>query len=223
MPRGRPRQFDVEMAVEQALRLFWRHGYEGTSLSALTEATGVNVPSLYAAFGNKEALFRRALHSYLQKPASYLPRALSQPTARQAAEAMFRGAIDMVMNRRHPDGCLLVQGALASGPQSSSIRRELARRRAGAEAAVRRRMQLAVATGDLPAGVDPTTLARFLITVIWGMSVQASGGASRAQLEEIAHMAMQAWPAPQQGAVTDQTSSPRGRTPRSRARTPAAR
>src|SRR5436309_14644120 len=110
MPRGRPREFDTDKALDAALLLFWRHGYEGTSLTALTGAMGINVPSLYAAFGNKEALFRKALDRYLQKPASYLPAALEEPTARRAAERLVHGAIEMVMHPRHPDGCLLVQG-----------------------------------------------------------------------------------------------------------------
>lgn len=194
MPRGRPRQFDGERALDAALLLFWRNGYEGTTIAALTAATGLNGPSLYAAFGNKESLFRKVLERYLQKPASYLPTALRQPTARQAAEALFRGAIDMVMNRRHPDGCLLVQGALASGPETKSIGRELSRRRAGAERAVRVRFEHAVHAGDVPVDVDPEKLARYIITIIWGMSVQATGGATRAQLEQIAEQAMRAWP-----------------------------
>jgi AcrR family transcriptional regulator len=194
MPRGRPREFDCDAALDAALRLFWRHGYEGTSLAALTRAMRINGPSLYAAFGNKEALFRKVLDRYLQKPASYLPKALDAPTARQAAENLFRGAIEMVANRRRPDGCLLVQGALATGPESRSIRAELSRRRAAAEAFVRRRFQRAADDGDLPADVDPAKLARYVITVIWGMSVQASGGASRADLKQIAEIAMRSFP-----------------------------
>ena len=194
MPRGRPREFDTQKALDAALLLFWRHGYEGTSLSALTHAMGINVPSLYAAFGNKEALFKQALARYLQKPASYLPNALQQPKARAAAEKLLHGAIEMVMHPDHPDGCLLVHGALASGPGAEPVRRELSLRRAGAEAAVRRRFEQAVAEGDLPASVDPARLARYLVTVIWGLSVQAAGGATRAQLREVAELAMQSWP-----------------------------
>ena len=163
-------------------------------MAALTEAMGINVPSLYAAFGNKETLFRKALDRYLQKPASYLPNALKEPTARLAAEKLLRGAIDMAMNRKHPDGCLLVHGALAAGPAGEPIRLELNRRRAGAAAAVRRRFERAVAEGDLPASADPAKLARYVVTVIWGLSVQAAGGASRAELKEVAELAMRAWP-----------------------------
>jgi AcrR family transcriptional regulator len=194
MPRGRPREFDTDKALEAALLLFWRHGYEGTSLSALTSAMGINVPSLYAAFGNKETLFRKALDRYLQRPASYLPNALQEPTARGVAESLLKGAINMVMNPRHPDGCLLVQGALASGPDTDTIRKELARHRAGAEAAVRERFKQAVKEGELPSGTDPGKLARYLITVIWGLSVQAAGGYTRSQMKEVANTAMQSWP-----------------------------
>jgi AcrR family transcriptional regulator len=194
MPRGRPREFDTEKALDAALLLFWRHGYEGTSLAALTDAMGINVPSLYAAFGNKEALFKRVVDRYIQKPASYLPNALKEPTARQAAERLLKGAIEMVMHPSHPDGCLLVHGALASGPEADSIRKELSLRRAGAESAVRRRLERAISEGDLARTEDPAKLARYLITIVWGMSVQAAGGATRAQLKEIAEHAMQHWP-----------------------------
>lgn len=195
MPRGRPREFEIDAALDAALLLFWRHGYEGTSLASLTEAMGVNVPSLYAAFGNKEALFRKALDRYLQKPASYLPAALEEPTARRAVEKLFEGAIRMVMDRRHPDGCLLVHGSLASGPAAASIREELSRRRSAAEAAVRRRFERAIAEGDLSSTANAGELARFIMTVVWGLSVQAAGGATRAQLETVVEWALRAWPA----------------------------
>jgi len=194
MAKGRPREFDAEKALDAALLLFWRHGYEGTSLASLTEAMGINTPSLYAAFGNKEMLFRKALDRYLQKPASYLPNALKASTAHGAAENLLNGAIDMVMHRGHPDGCLLVHGALAAGPTGEPIRKELSRRRAGAEALVRQRFERAIAEGDLPKSVDAVKLARYVVTVIWGMSVQATGGATREQLKEVAEMAMRSWP-----------------------------
>lgn len=194
MPRGRPREFDTEVALDAALALFWKHGYEGTSLSALAEAMGINMPSLYAAFGNKESLFKQVVDRYVQKPASYLGKALQEPTARTVAEKALQGAIDMVMQPNRPDGCLLVHGALAASPLAESIRKELGRRRAGAEAIVRQRFEQCRKAGDLPPDVDPEQLARFMMTVIWGMSVQAAGGATRAQLESIADMALQCWP-----------------------------
>jgi len=194
MPRGRPREFDTEKALDQALLLFWRHGYEGTSLSALTDAMGINMPSLYAAFGNKESLFRKVLDRYIEKPASYLPNALQERTARRVVERLFRGAINMVMDPRRPDGCLLVQGALVSGPFADSVRTELNRRRAGAQAAIERRLERAIAEGDLPPAANARKLAAYVVTLIWGLSVQATGGANRAQLQEVAQVALRSWP-----------------------------
>jgi AcrR family transcriptional regulator len=196
VPRGRPREFDTEQALDSALALFWRNGYEGTSLSALTEAVGVTPTSLYAAFGNKEELFKRVVDRYIRGPANYLHRAIGEPTARGVAEAALAGAIDMVMNPKHPDGCLLVHGALAAHPDLAPIREELSRRRAGAEAAVRQRFERAVADGEIANEADAHRLATFLMTVIWGLSVQAAGGAARADLERAADMAMACWPKP---------------------------
>lgn len=194
MPRGRPREFDTEQALDRALALFWRNGYEGTSLAALTAAVGVTPTSLYAAFGNKEALFRRVVDRYVRGPANYLHRAIAAPTARGVAEAALAGAIDMVTDPKHPDGCLLVHGALAAHPDLAPVREELSRRRAGAEAAVRRRFERAVEDGELRSAGDAPRLAAFLMTVIWGLSVQAAGGASRAELERAADTAMACWP-----------------------------
>jgi AcrR family transcriptional regulator len=117
MPAGRPRAFDVDKALDSALELFWTHGYEGTSLAMLTEAMGINVPSLYAAFGNKETLFRKALERYLATPASYMAGALREPTARAVAEKVLSGSIELVTHPNNPGGCLLVQGAMAASPQ----------------------------------------------------------------------------------------------------------
>src|SRR5262249_2214264 len=207
MPRGRPRTFDVDQALDAALLLFWRHGYEGTSLTALTRAMELNAPSLYAAFGDKEALFRKALDRYIQDPASYLRKALAEPTAWAVAEKALAGAIRMVMHPRHPDGCLLVHGALASHPSADPIRKELGMRRAAAEAAVRKRFERAVVEGDLSPTVDPGRLARYLMTVIWGLSVQAAGGMKRAKLKEVAEFALRSWPLSETSAATSSSGS----------------
>jgi len=194
MGRGRPREFDTEKALDIAMMLFWRHGYEGTSVTALTEAMDINVPSLYAAFGSKQELFRKVISRYIEKPASYLPTALNEPTARKAAEKLLSGAIEMVMKRGHPDGCLLVHGALAAGPTANPARENLNRCRRRAEEAICHRFERAIAEGDLASDVAPPKLARYIITVIWGMSVQAAGGATRADLSDIAEQALKAWP-----------------------------
>jgi AcrR family transcriptional regulator len=194
VPRGRPREFDVEKALDRALKVFWRKGYEGASLADLTRAMGINRPSLYAAFNSKEGLFRKALDRYAEGPAVYVSEALKEPTARAVAERLLGGAIDLLTDRRNPRGCLLVQGALACGEAAESVRRELASRRASGEAAVRQRFEGALADGDLPAGADPADLARYVVTVLRGMAVQAAGGASREELRRVVEMALRAWP-----------------------------
>src|SRR5438046_2265573 len=130
MPRGRPRTFDVDKALDRALRVFWRKGYEGTSLLDLTRAMRINRPSLYAAFGNKEALFRKVIERYVEGPAAYVREALNEPTARAVAERLLSGAIDLLTDPRNPRGCLMVQGALACGEAADSVRRELVAHRA---------------------------------------------------------------------------------------------
>lgn len=194
MSRGRPREFDVDKALDAAMALFWQHGYEGTSLAALSEAMRINMPSLYAAFGNKEALFKKALDRYIEKPASYLPEALREPTARRCIQTLFAGAIKLAMQQKRPTGCMLVQGALTVGPSDGRIREEVAQRRQMAERAVRARFERAVSEGDLPASTEAAKLARYVLTVLWGISVQAVGGATREELSEIAEMAMLRFP-----------------------------
>src|ERR1700683_1116990 len=136
---GRPRSFDIDGALDRSLQVFWRKGYEGASLTDLTKAVGVNRPSLYAAFGDKEALFRKALDRYLNGPAAYTQEALKEPTARAVIERLLRGAADLNTAPRNPGGCLMVQGALACGEAADPIRQELTRCRAAGGAARRRR------------------------------------------------------------------------------------
>jgi AcrR family transcriptional regulator len=194
MPVGRPRAFDIDKALDRALKVFWRKGYEGASLPDLTKAMGINRPSLYAAFGNKEELFRKALDRYAEGPAGYVEKALAEPTARAVAERLLAGTVDLLTDPRNPRGCLMVQGALACGTAAESVRRELIARRLAGEAAVRQRFERARADGDLPVAADPADLARYLVTVIRGMAVEAASGASRAELLRVAELALQAWP-----------------------------
>ena len=194
MAKGRPRTFDTEKALDLALRVFWRKGYEGTSLLDLTEAMGINRPSLYAAFGNKEELFRKALDRYVSGPAAHTREALDESTARAVAERLLRGTAEVMSDPRNPPGCLAVQGALSCGEAAESIRQELMSRRAAAEAALRERFERAKSEGDLPPGVDPADLARYVTTVTQGMAVQAAGGASCDQLQRIVDTALRAWP-----------------------------
>jgi AcrR family transcriptional regulator len=195
VPKGRPREFDVEKALERALKVFWRKGYEGASLLELTRAMGINRPSLYAAFGNKKALFCKVLDRYAEGPAAYFKAALAEPTARAVAERLLGGAIDALTDPRSPRGCLMVQGALVCGEAAESVRRELVSRRLAGEAVLRQRFERAREDGDLPADVDPADLARYVVTVLRGMAVQAAGGASREELRRVVEMALRSWPA----------------------------
>lgn len=194
-PKGRPRAFDAEVALERALELFWRHGYEGTSLSDLTAAMGINRPSLYAAFGNKEQLFRLALDRYLNGPAACIGEALKEPTARQVAERMLRGVVEQMSDPQRPKGCMVVQAALSSGSEAATIREALAAHRNEARAALRRRFEKAITAGDLPAGTDAGGLAGYLMAVIHGLAVQSASGLSPRELKAIAEVALQHWPA----------------------------
>ena len=192
--RGRPREFDPDQALDRALEVFWRKGYEGASISDLTEAMGINRPSLYAAFGNKEELFRKALDRYAQGPAAYTYEALEEPTARAVAEHLLRGAVDALTDPNNPHGCLGVQGALTCGDAAASIKDELCARRARWQAALQRRLERARREGDLTGGANCADLAQYVATVLQGMAVQAAGGATRQQLRKVAELALHAWP-----------------------------
>ena len=192
--KGRPRAFDVDEALDRALQVFWHKGYEGTSLSDLTRAMGINRPSLYAAFGDKQALFRKVLDRYAEGPAAYVREALQEPTARAVVERLLCGASDLLSDPQTPQGCLTVHGALAGGKGADAIRQELNSRRAAGETAIRKRLRRAKSEGDLPPDASPADLARYITTVMHGMAVQAAGGASRAELQRVVRMALRAWP-----------------------------
>jgi AcrR family transcriptional regulator len=191
---GRPRAFDPDTALEAALRVFWMKGYEGTALSDLTAAMGINRPSIYATFGNKEALFRKALDRYSERMANYTAEALKEPTTRAVAERLLMGTADLLSCPGNPKGCLMVQGALACGEGADPIRKELISRRATGEAALRERFERAKLEGDLPAGADAGDLARYVMAVMHGMSVQSAGGANRAALQGVIGLSLRAWP-----------------------------
>jgi AcrR family transcriptional regulator len=192
MPGGRPRSFDVDAALDRALDVFWRHGYEGASLSDLTAAMGVNRPSMYAAFGNKEELFGRVLDRYGDGPGAYARRALELPRAVDVIETLINGAVDLTAGRDAPRGCLNVRCAQACGPDGEPARRAAQARRREFEMLLVRRLRRARTEGDLPADVQPADLARYVLTITDGIAVQAAGGASRAALRRVADLAVRA-------------------------------
>lgn len=191
--QGRPRAFNTDIALDQALLLFWRKGYLGTSLTDLTEAMGINRPSLYAAFGNKETLFRKALDRYRDRHTAYLRDALEEPTARRVSERLMQGAVDLVTHPDHPSSCLITQSLLTCADPDDPLRQELVERQVASEMAIRDRFERAISEGDLPPDTDPAILARFVLTVNAGLSVQAAGGASRTELLQVVQTALQAF------------------------------
>jgi AcrR family transcriptional regulator len=202
---GRPRTFDEDVALDRAMEVFWEKGYEGSSLAELTAAMGMNRPSLYAVFGDKEGLFRRALERYQSTRMDYCDAALDAPTAREAVERLLRGSADAQTRPDSPHGCLNTCGALACGDDARPVRDELAARRSERERQLRERLERARTEGDLPPDADPAQLASFVATILQGMAVQAAGGATRSQLYRTIDFVMATWPGPttQPGDASD--------------------
>jgi len=191
---GRHRQFDEGEALEAALSVFWQKGYEGTSFEDLSQATGVARPGLYAAFGNKQEIFIKALDLYDAKYMGFMADALNESTSRKVVERILRGSAGVqTMSAAHP-GCLGINGALACSDDAEPIRRELIRRRAATQLALRKRLERAQREGDLPASVDSAALASFVMAVSQGMAVQAKAGASRKALEGLVEHVLSTWP-----------------------------
>ena len=191
---GRPREFDVDTALSAALRVFWTKGYEGSSLTDLTGAMGITRPSLYAAFGNKESLFRKALDLYEREKLAYVGEALKAPTSREVAERLLRGALEMQTNDREPRGCMSVISSVSCNIEAESIRDELMARRRSSQQALCDRMQRARDEGDLGPEVDVQGLCNYLAAILQGMSLQAGSGATREQLQSLVETSLAMWP-----------------------------
>ena len=189
--RGRPRSFDPDKVLESALRIFREKGYEGASLSDLTKAMGINRPSMYAAFGDKESLFRKVLDRYSCGVESVFRQAFTEKTARAFVERLLYAVVDLQTRTDSPRGCLITQGALVCGDEGEPIRQELVARRHQQEAMIRDRLKRAKREGDIPADSNPSDLARYLTAVMQGMSILATGGASRSELRKVADTALQ--------------------------------
>jgi AcrR family transcriptional regulator len=192
---GRPRAFDREAALDVALDLFWRQGFDCTSTTQLTAAMGISQPSLYAAFGSKEALYREALALYEQRYGACMSEALTaQTSARTAVSSFLLGAARQFSDRQHALGCMVANGGLQGGPDNSGLNADMVARRLNAQAAIQARLDVGKERGELPAGTDTAALAAFYSMVIQGMAVQARDGASTPLLIHLAELAMQAWP-----------------------------
>ncbi len=198
---GRPREFDLEEALAAALKVFWRRGYEAASLTELTEAMGITRPSLYCAFGNKEALFKKALDLYEREKLAFVDQALAQPTAYQTVEFMLMKGCDAQSDPDTP-GCMQVNSVLSCGGiAAEAVREELKNRRLGIETKLRERFERAKAEGDVRADCDAASLTNYVLALGQGIALQASMGMGRNELREIAVLALQAWPFGQKTAA----------------------
>ena len=202
MKMGRPREFCVDKALDAALEVFWLKGFEGASLTDLTEAMGINRPSLYGAFGNKDELFRKALDRYVSEKVKYLSEALAAPDAYGLAERMLMGAAAMMTDPNHPVGCLAVKGMATCSDQTGVVREELDKVKANYETAMLRRLTELRDQGQFPADTDLEGLMRYLTTIVQGMAIQASNGATCAELRQVGETALKAWPAQRPEAPT---------------------
>jgi AcrR family transcriptional regulator len=200
---GRPRTFDRDDALQRAVDVFWEHGYDATSVALLSQATGISTPSLYSAFGDKRTLFLEALDRYLHTFGAFTARALTEePTAHRAITRLLRDAAVAYTRPDHPRGCLLITAATNCTPQSDDIKAQLRDlRRAGANA-LEQKITTAIGADELPADTDPGALAAFYSAVIQGMSAKARDGATREELDDIAAIALRAWPQVPQSAVS---------------------
>ena len=191
---GRPLSFDRDAALAVAMRLFWEHGFEATSISALTEGMGISPPSLYAAFGDKRRLFREAVDRYLGGVTAVAQSILEAKTARAAARNLLTAAAIGDTGEDTPPGCLLASSIVSCSISAADVREELAVIRRNIEGALRARIERDVSDGVLPAGSDAEMLAGHVFAVVQGMSTLAKDGAGRDKLLRIVDGAMAGWP-----------------------------
>jgi AcrR family transcriptional regulator len=199
-PRGRPRSFDRDAALDAAMQVFWEKGYEATSISDLTEVMGINPPSLYAAFGDKERLFMEAIERYAQARGTSCPYC-EEPTAREAIERLLTFMATELTETQHPRGCLMMMAAVTSSNTSTQLQKALADMRTGSRDRMKERIKRGVADGDVPAGTDAGGLADFYSSVMTGMSMQARDGATRKSLLGTVERAMSIFPPVAKGAA----------------------
>lgn len=195
--RGRPRSFDTDTALEQATQVFWRHGFTGTSLSDLTEATGLSKPSLYAAFGDKESLYLHCLERYVARQVALQAELLEQePDARRAVERFMRTMAAMQSDPSLPGGCFVVNGTADCGNPATPQAVEAALRKVSGSTTERLQQRLLQAerAGELPPGLDAARLARLFSAVLTGMAVMSKAGQPQARLDEVVDAAMMVWP-----------------------------
>jgi AcrR family transcriptional regulator len=191
---GRPLSFDRDAALDSAMHLFWRHGYEATSIADLTRVMGIMPPSLYAAFGDKRRLFLEAVQRYLGGLDAIEQKIAEAPTAHDAARDLLVAAALGDTRDDAPPGCLLASSLVSSSTEADAVRESLAAIRRSIEAALRARIERDIREGILPSGSDAEILAGHVFAVIQGMSTLAKDGASRTKLLGIVDRVMASWP-----------------------------
>jgi AcrR family transcriptional regulator len=191
---GRPRSFSENDALEAAMRVFWEKGYEGASICDLTTAMEINRSSMYTIFGDKEALFHRAVQRYKDGPVSFVWDSMQEPTARKTVEVLLQKAVDLLADPKNPRGCLSIQGALAVGTEAESVKQAMIAFRKTGEVALIKRFERALNEGESLQGQEPADLARYTLMLLTGLGVQGANGASKAELQTITNMALKALP-----------------------------
>lgn len=196
---GRPLSFDRDVALHRAMLAFWRHGYETTSISALTAAMGITAPSLYTAFGDKKQLFLEAARLYAGDPRAIGDAVAAAPSACDAARDMMTAAACAYTGEETPGGCLLASATASGSEASADVRAAVADIRRNVQRCLRARIERDIAERVLPSTTDPAALSGLVMAVMQGMSVLARDGADRTELLAIANVALRAWPAPLPG------------------------
>jgi AcrR family transcriptional regulator len=192
--RGPPKSFDVDMALAKAMIVFWQKGFDGASLTDLTKAMGINRPSLYATFGDKESLFRRAVARYAEEGQKFFSEIVVENTARRFVEGWLRRTAEFYTAPQFPPGCFFVQSAMTTSAPSQSARRETAKQRRANEMFVSQRLEVAEKHHDLPSGLTANELAAYVSSIGNGLAIRAADGAKREELYRTVDLALAFWP-----------------------------
>jgi AcrR family transcriptional regulator len=187
---GRPISFDKGAALEAAMLLFWERGYEGTSMADLTQAMGLNPSSIYAAFGDKHALFQLAVKRYVEMRAQYAGKALEEPTLEKVVRALFDNTVAFLTAPGHPPTCMTLAGAAGCSLEATPARDLMTEIRKQNQVAIRERLLKARKSGELPKEINVDDYTRLLSTIIAGLSIQAANGSTKAELKRTAEMAL---------------------------------
>ena len=187
---GRPISFDKEAALEAAMLLFWERGFEGTSMADLTKAMGLNPPSIYAAFGDKHALFQLAAKRYMEMRSEYAGKALEEPTLEKVVHALLDNTVSFLTTPGHPARCMTLSGAVGCSADATPAKNLMTEIRKQNEAVMRERFMKARKSGELPKNVNVDDYTRYLSTIIAGLSIQAANGSTKAELKRTAQMAL---------------------------------